>query len=191
MAIIDRRKALRKALKDIFGNDLLVQRCQVHKKKNVADYLPKEKRETITRAMSEAYNAEKYDVAKMLLKNLMNKLEKDYPQAARSLEEGLEETLTLHKLKAHMEIRKSLGTTNPIESLNSGIKNITRRVKRWRNSSMVIRWVGTAIMESEKNFRRINGYRHIDALIKNIETYNESKNEKYQEKILDKNIGAA
>jgi putative transposase len=191
MATIDGSKALRKALKDVFGTDLLVQRCQVHKKKNVADYLPKEKRETITRAMSEAYNAEKYDVAKRLLNNLINKLNKDYPQAARSLEEGLEETLTLHKLKAHMEIRKSLGTTNPIESLNSGIKNITRRVKRWRNSNMVIRWVGTAIMESEKNFRKINGYRHIDALIKNIESYNEHKNNNFQEKVLDKKIGAA
>ena len=191
MATIDGSKALRKALKDVLGTDLLVQRCQVHKKKNVADYLPKEKRETITRAMSEAYNAEKYDVAKRLLNNLINKLNKDYSQAARSLEEGLEETLTLHKLKAHMEIRKSLGTTNPIESLNSGIKNITRRVKRWRNSNMVIRWVGTAIMESEKNFRKINGYRHIDALIKNIESYNEHKNNNYQEKVLDKKIGAA
>jgi transposase-like protein len=191
LVTIDGSKALRKALKDVFGNNLLVQRCQLHKKQNVADYLPKEKRETIKRAMSEAYNTEKYDVAKRLLENLTNKLAKDYPQAARSIEEGLEETLTLHKLKAHIEIRKSLGTTNPIESLNSGIKNITRRVKRWRNSDMVIRWVGTAIMESERNFRKINGHRHIDALIKNIETYNENKNVKNQEKVLDKNIGAA
>lgn len=191
LVTIDGSKALRKALKDVFGNDLLVQRCQVHKKKNVADYLPKEKRETIKRAVSEAYNAEKYDAAKRLLNNLINKLNNNYPQAARSLEEGLEETLTLHKLNAHMDIRKSLGTTNPIESLNSGIKNITRRVKRWRNSNMVIRWVGTAILESEMNFRKINGHRHIDALMLNIEMYKEMKNEKYQEKVLDKHIGAA
>jgi len=169
LAIIDGSKALRKALKDVFGSEILIQRCQVHKKKNVAEYLPKEKRESIKRAMTEAYKAENYNTAKKLLINIKNSLTEKYPQAARSLEEGLEETLTLHKLSAHKDIRKSLCTTNPIESLNSGIRNVTRRVKRWRNSDMVIRWVCTAILESEKNFRRINGYVHMDTLLINIE----------------------
>jgi putative transposase len=117
------------------------------------------------------------------LNNIIKRLEKDYPQAARSLEEGLEDTLTLHKLKAHKDLRKSLATTNPIESLNSGIKNITRRVKRWKNSDMVIRWVCSAIIESERNFRKINGHIHIDALLKNIEGK--------EEKVVEKKIDAA
>jgi transposase-like protein len=171
LAIIDGGKALRKALDEVFGKDILIQRCQVHKKRNVADYLPKEKRETAKQAMSEAYNAENYDAAKKLMQNTIRWLDKDYPQAARSLEEGLEETLTLHKLKAHKQIRKSLGTTNPIESLNSGIRSVTRRVKRWRNSKMVIRWVCTGIIESEKNFRKINGHEHIYSLLTNIESF--------------------
>jgi len=183
LAVIDGGKALRKALDEVFGKDILIQRCQVHKKRNVADYLPKEKRETAKRAISEAYNAESYDAAKKLLQNMINWLDKNYPSAARSLREGLEETLTLHKLNAHRQIRKSLSTTNPIESLNSGIRNITRRVKHWRNSSMVIRWVCTGIVESEKNFRKINGHDHIDSLLMNIESFGK--------KVLEENRDAA
>ncbi|MDY6933967.1 MAG: IS256 family transposase [Spirochaetota bacterium] len=151
LAVIDGGKATRKALNDVFGKGFLIQRCQIHKKKNVTDYVPEHMRLTIRNAMSEAYNADSYETAKRLLLNIKSKLGKDYPQAARSLEEGLEETLTLHKLEAHKEIRKSLCTTNPIENLNAGIRNITRRVKRWRNSDMVIRWAWTGIIESEKN----------------------------------------
>ena len=140
-------------------------------------------RETFRRKISEAYNAENYDTAKKLLLNIVKWLEKDYPQAARSLKEGMEETLTLHKLRAHKKIRKSLCTTNPIESLNSGIRNVTRRVKRWRNSDMVIRWVCTAIIESEKNFKKINGHIHMDELLKNIESMGK--------KVLEENLRAA
>jgi len=183
LAVIDGGKALRKALDEVFGKDILIQRCQVHKKRNVADYLPKEKRETVKRAISEAYNAKNYDSAKKSLQNTINWLDKDYPSAARSLREGLEETLTLHKLNAHRQIRKSLSTTNPIESLNSGIRNITRRVKRWNNSNMVIRWVCTGIVESEKNFRKINGHDHIDSLLINIESIGK--------KVLEENRDAA
>lgn len=172
-AVIDGGKALRKALSEVFGKEILIQRCQIHKKKNVAEYVPKEMRETVRRAISEAYNAENYDTAKKLLLNIVKWLEKDFPQAARSMKESMEETLTLHKLRAHKKIRKSLCTTNPIESLNSGIRNVTRRVKRWRNSDMVIRWVCTGIIESEKNFKKINGHIHMDSLLKNIESIGE------------------
>ncbi len=183
LAVIDGSKALRKALDEVFGRNILIQRCQIHKKKNVMDYLPEDMKEIIKRAMDEAYNADSYETAKRLLQNIIKKLEKDYPQAARSLSEGLEETLTLHKLKAHKKLRKSLSSTNPIESLNSGIKNITRRVKRWRNSDMVIRWVCTGIIESERNFKKINGHVYLDALLKEIEAL--------EEKVLDTKSGAA
>lgn len=183
LAIIDGSKALRKALDEVLGKEILIQRCQIHKKKNVVDYLPENMKEIIKRAMDEAYNADSYETAKRLLQNIIKNLEKSYPQAARSLGEGLEETLILHKLKAHKKIRKSLASTNPIESLNSGIKGITRRVKRWRNSDMVIRWVCTGIIESERNFKKINGYVHLDALLKNIDTI--------EKKVLDAESGAA
>lgn len=183
LAVIDGSKALRKALDEVLGKEILIQRCQIHKKKNVVDYLPENMKEIIKRAMDEAYNADSYETAKRLLQNIIKNLEKSYPQAARSLGEGLEETLTLHKLKAHKKIRKSLASTNPIESLNSGIKGITRRVKRWRNSDMVIRWVCTGITESERNFKKINGYVHLDALLKNIGTM--------KKKVLDAESGAA
>ena len=147
-----------------FGDSILVQRCQVHKERNVIDCMPEGQREAVKRALSEAYSADTYDRAKRLLGNIHQWLAKDYPQAARSLEEGLEETLTLHKLGAHKKLRKSLGTTNPIESLNSGIRTVTGRVKRWRNSTMVMRWVWSGIIESERNFRKINGHTYIDAL---------------------------
>ena len=169
--IIDGSKALRKAIHDVFGDSILVQRCQVHKGRNVIDYMPKGQREAVKRALSEAYSADTYDRAKRLLGNIHQWLAKDYPQAARSLEEGLEETLTLHKLGAHKKLRKSLGTTNPIESLNGGIRTITGRVKRWRNSTMVMRWVWSGIMESERNFRKINGHKYIGALLLNISMF--------------------
>ena len=169
LAIIDGGKALRSALNDIFGKGLYVQRCQVHKKKNVADYLPENMKDSIRGAMSEAYNVEKYETAKRMLENIARRIEKEYPAASRSLREGLEETLTLHKLRANRKLRKSLCTTNPIESLNSGIRRITGRVRRWRNSSMVMRWACGGIIESERNFRRLKGYQHLDAFFKNID----------------------
>jgi len=176
LAVIDGGKAISKALNDVFGKGFLIQRCQIHKKKNVTDYLPEHMRLTIRNAMSEAYNADSYETAKRLLLNIKSKLGKDYPQAARSLEEGLEETLTLHKLEVDKEIRKSLCTTNPIENFNAGIRNITRRIKRWRNSDMVIRWVCTGIVESERNFRKINGHKHLNLLLCNIDTITKGEN---------------
>lgn len=183
LAVIDGSKALRKAINDVLGKDILIQRCQIHKIKNVVDYIPENMKGIIKRAMDEAYSADKYDTAKRLLQNIIKRLKKSYPQASRSLEEGLEETLTLHKLKAHKKLRKSLSTTNPIESLNSGIKNITRRVKRWRNSDMVIRWVCTGIIESERNFKKINGHDHLEALLENIDSM--------EKKMLDSETDAA
>lgn len=171
MATVDGGKGILKALRDIWGVDFLIQRCQLHKKRNVEDYLPQEKRQMARAAMNEAYKAPTFEAARKLLKNLSRKLAEDYPQASRSLEEGLEETLTLLKINAPRELHRSLATTNPIESLMSGIRYTTKRVKRWRNSAMVVRWVFAGIMESQRNFRKINGHRHMKYLIKAVEMY--------------------
>jgi len=171
LTTIDGSKAIYRAIKNVMGNDSLIQRCQIHKKRNVLDYLPKHLHATTYICISQAYECENYENAKKKLKNLANRLKKDFPKATNSLNEGLEETLTLIKLGAHKKIRKTLSTTNPIESLNAGIRYVTKRVKRWRNSDMVMRWVYTGISESEKNFRKINGVKHIDDLLYKIEVY--------------------
>jgi len=178
LATIDGGKAIYKAVKDVLGKNFLIQRCQVHKKKNVISYLPDEMHASIYMTINQAYNSSDYETALKQLKNLSNRLKKEYPKASSSLNEGLEETLTLIKLRAHSSLIKSLATTNPIESLNSNIRHITKRVKRWRNSNMVMRWIYTGIEESEKNFRRINGCKYIDDLLYKIEAYEKNKLEK-------------
>lgn len=180
LATLDGSKALYRAVKDVIGKGFFIQRCQVHKKKNVISYLPEEMHPSVNLAMSQAYKSNNYDTALKQLKNLVNRLKKDYPNASSSLSEGLEETLTLIKLGAHSSIIKSLATTNPIESLNSNIRHITKRVKRWRNSNMIMRWIYTGIEESEKSFRNINGCKYIDDLLYKIEVFNKNNLEKKQ-----------
>ena len=171
LAVLDGGKAINSAVKDVFGKELLIQRCQNHKKRNVTDHLPKYMRPSVSSAMSEAYASSDYEVAKKLLLNLKRSLNEKYPRAAKSLEEGLEETLTLLRIGIPKELQKSLCTTNIIESMNSSIKNVTRRVKRWRSSDMVARWVFSGIMEAKRHFRKINGAKNIDLLLERLYNY--------------------
>jgi transposase-like protein len=113
LVVIDGGTGLRKAVKDVFGKTFLIQRCQLHKKRNVMENLPPHKRDTILNAMNEAYKSSSYKTAKRLLNNLIIKLEKEEPRAAGSLKEELEETLTLLRMKCPKKLQKSLATTNP------------------------------------------------------------------------------
>jgi len=173
LAVIDGSKALRKALRDVFGNGFLVQRCQLHKMRNVKDYLPEGMKAEIGQAMKEAYAMKEYDKAKQLLLNIKRRIETQHPRAASSLSEGMEETLTLHRIGAPKAIRKSLSTTNLIESLNSTIRSVTRRVKRWQNSKMVMRWVYAGIAEAERKFRSIRGCKDMGHLLVLLQTKSE------------------
>ena len=173
LAVIDGSKALRKGLRDIFGNGFLVQRCQLHKMRNVKGYLPENMKNQIWQAMSEAYASTDYETAKRLLLNIKRRLDDNHPRAASSLEEGMEETLTLHRIGAPKAIRKSLSTTNPIESLNSTIRAVTRRVKHWRDSKMILRWVYASITEAERKFRSIRGYTQMPHLLSLLELKSE------------------
>lgn len=165
LIVIDGGKGLRQAVRDVFAQHGVVQRCQEHKKRNVLDQLPDAKKPSVRSALGEAYNAESYETALKLLKNLVRVLEKDHPGAAASLREGLEETLTVKRLGLTGALEKTLRTTNPIENLNSGIRRISKRVKRWRNGGMVLRWAGAAALEAERHFHRLKGHKAMPILL--------------------------
>ena len=163
--VLDGSKALRSAVAKMFGTNVTVQRCQQHKRRNVLAHLPKEHQHSIDARISAAYKMADYDAAKKSLELTVRYLEKLNPSAAASLREGLEETLTVHKLEVAGLLRKTLQTTNPIESCFSVSRTITGRVKRWRGDDMVQRWAVSSLLRAEKNFKRIKGYREIPKLI--------------------------
>ena len=158
--VIDGAKALRKAILEIFGQKVLVQRCRQHKLRNVAGHLPEEIRNQVLSVMRAAYRLPwKEGVAR--LKTQAEWLQTQYPSAAKSLKEGLMETFTISRLDVSPSLRRSLGSTNLIESPHSGVRRRTRRITKWKNADMVLRWVSGAFQETEKNFRKIMGYRDL------------------------------
>ena len=164
LIVIDGSKALRSAIQAVFGKKAVVQRCQVHKKRNVLDHLPDSEKETVGRELRKAYIEPDYGTAKKRLERLADRLEVNYPGAASSLREGLEETLTVHRLGLPGVLRMSLATTNPIESAFSTFSAHTKRVKNWRSGTQVARRVGVEFLAAEKSFRRVRGYRLIPML---------------------------
>ena len=173
--VIDGGKALRKAIRRVFGELGVVQRCQVHKIRNVLEHLPEEMRPSVRHAMRQAYKSFKPKSALRQLERLARSLVSDHPGAAASLREGLEETLTLQGLGIKGALWKTLRSTNPIENLNGGIAKFTRNVRRWRDGSMILRWVGSAILEAEKKFRRVRGYREMPTLIAALRSHVKDK----------------
>src|SRR5271169_2243694 len=163
--VLDGSKALRSAVSKMFGTDAAVQRCQQHKRRNVLAHLPKEHQHSIDARISAAYNMAAYENARKSLELTVKYLEKLNPSAAGSLKEGLEETLTIHKLGVTGLLIKTLSTTNPIESCFSVTRTITGRVKRWRGDDMVQRWAVASLLRAEKKFRRVKGYKEIPKLI--------------------------
>ncbi|MBI4684627.1 MAG: IS256 family transposase [Nitrospirae bacterium] len=162
--VLDGSKALRSSVARKFGSEVLVQRCQQHKRRNVRDHLPPEHQEAIDARIRTAYNMTDYDKAKKSLDLTVRYLERLNPSAAASLKEGLEETLTVHKLGVSGLLRKTLSTTNPIESCFSVTRTITGRVKRWSGGDMVQRWAVAALLRAERKFKRVKGYREIPKL---------------------------
>ncbi|MBI9019436.1 MAG: transposase [Phycisphaerae bacterium] len=158
--IIDGSKALRCGITSVFGKENPVQRCRIHKLRNVLSYLPKDLHSQVESTMKAAYQLET-KAGKEKLNRLADWLEKEHASAAGSLREGLDETFTINELKLPKELRRCLGTTNAIESPNSGIRSRTRRVKKWKDSTMVVRWVAASLLDMEKNFRRIMGFKHL------------------------------
>jgi transposase-like protein len=163
--VVDGSGALRKAIRTVFGDYALVQRCQVHKVANVRDHLPKEMHESVRKAMRDAYQAPTVAAAKARLLALAKQLDNEHPGAAASLREGLDETLTVKGFGLTKALERTLSTTNPIENLNGGVRDVSRRVKRWRGGSMILRWVAAAALERQRSFRRLRGFKGIPAFI--------------------------
>ena len=162
--VIDGAKALRAAIKRVFGSRAEVQRCQLHKRRNIKEYLPKNAQGDFDRRIRNAYAMTEYASAKAELEKIFRQLERVNPSAARSLEEGMEETLTVHRLGVGGLLRRSLATTNPIESCLSTVERVARNVKRWHAGDQALRWTATGLLEAEKKFRRVKGYRELAAL---------------------------
>ncbi len=163
--VLDGSKALRSAVARVFGEAVRVQRCQQHKRRNVRDHLPEEHQSAIDARISAAYKMTDYDEAKKSLELTVKYLERLNPSAAASLKEGLEETLTIHKLGVTGLLRKTLSTTNPIEACFSVTRTITGRIKRWRGADMVQRWAIAALLRAERKFNRIKGYKELPRLV--------------------------
>ena len=155
LCIIDGSKGLLKAVREVFGEYAAVQRCQWHKRENVASYLSEKDKPLYRRRLQLAYEKPTYDQAREVLVDIHRELQGVNRSAANSLMEGLEETLTLHRLGIFEELGRSLKTTNAIESLNSQLSKYLRRVKHWMHSDQRQRWVTMAILEAEYNMRRI------------------------------------
>lgn len=161
LCVIDGAKGLRAAIRRVFGPAALVQRCQWHKRKNVVRYLPKGQQAVWRRKLQAAYEQPTYAEARTALEALQRELRRVNLSAVESLAEGLEETLTLHRLGLFPQLGVSFKTTNGIESLLAQVGQRTDRVSRWMSSEQKQRWVAMALLDIEPRLRRIRGYRSL------------------------------
>ncbi len=164
LVIVDGSKGLRAAVKKAFRRRSLVQRCQWHKRENVVAYLPKDEQAVWRWRLQRAYDRPTYAEARKALEGLLAELEERNQSAARSLREGLEETLTLHRLGLYALLGRSFKTTNCLESVNSLIEERCAKVDSWKNSNQRQRWLATALLDTEPRLRRVKGYRHLPQL---------------------------
>jgi transposase-like protein len=162
--VIDGAKALRKAITDTFGQRALIQRCRQHKKRNVTDALPERMRGQVNGAMSHAYASGEVNRARRSLENLARRLEHNHPSAAASLREGLDETLTVMRLDLPESLERVLSSTNLIENLFSRVREVARRVRHWQSGTMILRWSAAGMLEAERSFRKVAGYRSLAKL---------------------------
>lgn len=162
--VIDGSKGLSKAIRAVYGKRAIIQRCQVHKRRNVEDHLPEDMRKGVGRTISTAYKCGDAARAKRMLEALAGQLERKHPSAAASLREGLDETLTVLRFGLPHGLMRTLATTNPIEFLNSRIRKTTHNVTRW-DGTMVLRWVALALDEASKTFRKLRGYEAMPKLV--------------------------
>jgi transposase-like protein len=162
--IVDGAKALTKVIRSTFGRHTPIQRCQVHKARNVIDRLPKPLHASARKALRQAWELDDADKAERLLRNLARRLEQEAPGVAGSILEGLDEILTVNRLKLPAQLRRSLACTNSIENVMGTVRRVCRNVKRWRNAGMALRWTAAGMMEAAKGFRRLKAYRHLPIL---------------------------
>ncbi len=169
--VIDGGKALRKAIKDVFGQHALVHRCHRHKERNVTDLLPERDRPQILVRIRGAWALSDHHLARERLELLASELDRTWPDAAASLREGMEDTLTLMRLGIDGQLAKTLSSTNPCESMIEIVRYTQRNVKRWQQGDMRKRWTAAGMLVAEQQFRRIIGYRDLAKLVIAIERH--------------------
>jgi putative transposase len=162
--IIDGSKALSRAIKRTFGRDTAIQRCQIHKARNILERLPKSMRASVKRVLRQAWEMDDAGKAEKLMRNLARRLEADWKSVSASILEGLDEMLTVTRLGLPKELRRSLACTNIIENVMGTVRRVCKNVKYWRSPSMALRWTAAAMQEAKKGFRRLKAHKHLPAL---------------------------
>jgi transposase-like protein len=169
LLVLDGSKALHAAVKRVWGENAVIQRCQVHKRRNIRAHLAEKHHTELDRQLAAAYQAKGYEEAKRSLETTAKWLSRLNPDAAASLREGLEETLTVLRLGLNGALRRTLSSTNPIESALSVTQRVTSRVTRWRDGDMRLRWCVAGLLRAESKFRRLKGHRGMGSLLKALE----------------------
>ena len=164
--IIDGSKALSKAIRRNFGRDTAIQRCQIHKARNIQERLPKSLHASVRRVLRQAWELDDADKAEKLLRNLARRLERDWAGVAGSILEGIEEILTVTRLGLPTQLRRSLACTNMIENVMGTVRRVCRNVKRWNSPAMAMRWTAAAMQEASKGFRRLKANKQLPLLRK-------------------------
>ena len=162
--IIDGSKALRKAIRRTFGKHTPIQRCQVHKGRNIVERLPKHLHASVRRTLRQAWELDDAVKAEQLIRNLARRLEQEAPGVSATILEGMDELLTVVRLKLPPQLRRSLACTNIIENMMGSIRRVCRNVKHWRDAPMALRWTGAAMQEAAKGFRRLKAHKQLPVL---------------------------
>jgi len=165
LVVCDGAKALAAAVREVFGDKALIQRCTLHKRRNIADQLPDKDKAWVDAKLVKAFRHPDPDIGLRNAKHLAGQLDKSYPGAAASLREGLDEMFTVARLGIDGRLAKTLTTSNPIESMISIARSTNRNVTRWRNGHMVLRWTAAGMLNAERSFRRIKGYKQMPQLV--------------------------
>jgi putative transposase len=169
LVVIDGAKALRKAVRDVLGVHTPVQRCVRHKERNVLGHLPERDRPLVRRRLRAAWALEDHDRALEQLRRLADELTRSHPGAAASLREGMQETLTVTRLDVRGQLKRTLASTNPCESMIETVRRISRNVKRWQSGDMCLRWTAAGMLEAETQFRRVIGHAQLAKLAVAVE----------------------
>jgi transposase-like protein len=165
LVVVDGAKALSAAVRKVFGDKALIQRCTLHKRRNVADHLPDKEKAWVEAKLVKAFGHPDPAQGLYNAKALAAQLEKNYPGAAASLREGLEEMFTVARLGIDGRLAKTLTSSNPVESMISIARTTNRNVTRWRDGQMVLRWTAAGMLNAERSFRRIKGHKQMPQLV--------------------------
>ena len=165
LVVLDGAKALSAAVREVFGTKALIQRCTLHKRRNLADHLPDKEQAWVDAKLVKAFGHPDPDIGLRNAKSLAGQLDKNYPSAAASLREGLDDMFTVARLGIDGRLAKTLTTSNPVESMISIARATNRNVTRWRDGQMVLRWTAAGMLNAERSFRRIKGYKQMPQLV--------------------------